>query len=92
MQSTKDEIREFDNFPWHCATKTFKGVTLKHVFDNISSYPSEIPCTKGSPLKSIESIFIKFLEAGSNINLKPNPKEFPLLPDSWYDWTTPMTA
>ena len=69
-----------------------KGVTLKHAFDHLASYPSSIPCAEGSPATEQESLYFKYCEAGSNINLKPSPETYPLLPDIWYDWTRPMTA
>lgn len=84
-------MREPDNWPWAIVKQTFKGVTLKHVYDNLCSYPGTIPCTEGSPEKEIESLYFKWCEAASNIDFKPDPVEFPVLPDVWYDWAHPMT-
>lgn len=37
MQVVKDNIPQFDDFPWECHTEVLKGVPLKHVVDNFYS-------------------------------------------------------
>jgi len=84
-------MRDPENWPWLCIEKTLEGVTLKHVVDNIITYPV-IRTVPGSPILELETYMYKWLETGSNINMKYDPVECPPLEDKWNDWSTAMTA
>ena len=61
------------------------------MFDHLCSYPDKIQCAEGSPLTEIDSLYFKWCEAASNINIVQNPTKYPRLPDLWYDWARAMT-
>ena len=81
----KEDIRDADDWPWLAVKETYKGVTLKHVFDHLCSYPEKIPST------DLDSLYFPWCEAASNINIVPSPEKYTRLPDIWYDWTHAMT-
>ena len=91
LESARKDIRNVDEWPWLMYKKTLVGVTLKHVVDNLSGYSTKIPCVGGSPTRDIESYFMKFLEAGSNIRMKPTPEECQELHPDWNNWNAKMT-
>jgi len=57
----------------------------------LSNY-RKIQSVKGSPIQQQDSNFLKFLEAGSNINLRCDPLVQNALPENWTDWNKAMTA
>ena len=72
-------MREPENYPWLCLKKTLSGVTLKHAFAHVCSYQEK-------------DFYTEFCEAGSNVDLVFEPKEYPKLPEVWNDMHRSMTA
>lgn len=64
---------------------TFRGVTLKHVLDNIANY-SEIKHEPDCPTTASQPYWYKLHEIANNVNIKYQPADGPKIPDMWNDW------
>ena len=85
MEAVKQDIPDFDNFPWAIYQKSYPGIPLKHLVDNLARF-GVIEHDADCPELKHDCFFHELHKLCNNEIHSYAPQECPQFPKVWNQW------